>query len=50
MFLLLASVAVVLLFVLVIWPAIWSGDATRRGDARQVLEMILTAFGRRPLD
>jgi hypothetical protein len=30
-------------------PAIWPSDPARRENARWVLTMILTAFGRRPV-
>jgi hypothetical protein len=42
------AVAVLVLF-LVATPAIWSKNPARRADAREVLRMILTAFGCRPV-
>ena len=44
------SVAVaVLVLLLVAMPAIWSKNSARRADAREVLRMILTAFGCGPV-
>lgn len=40
--------ALAILSVVIVGPAIWSRDATRREAACRVLGMILTAFGRRP--
>jgi hypothetical protein len=42
-----AIVAFVAVFV--VMPAIWSKNPDRRASATEVLRMILTAFGRRPL-
>jgi hypothetical protein len=38
------------LVLVVVVPAVWSSDETRREAACRVLRMILTAFGRRPVD
>jgi hypothetical protein len=35
------------LLLFVITPAIWSRDPKRRADAREVLRLLLSAFGRR---
>jgi hypothetical protein len=42
-----AIIAFIALFV--VMPAVWSKNADRRASAREVLRMILTAFGRRPV-
>lgn len=42
-----AIIAFIALFV--VMPAVWSKHADRRASALEVLRMILTAFGRRPV-
>jgi hypothetical protein len=42
-------IAVILALCIIVTPAIWSHDAVRRAAAQEVLRMILTAFGRRPV-
>jgi len=37
---------ILLVFFLVVAPAVWSKDPLRRADARKVLRIILDAFGR----
>lgn len=43
----LTTAAIVVALLVIVTPAIWSGDPRRRADAREILRMILTAFGRR---
>jgi len=43
-----SAIAVIFLaLMIIVVPAVWSSDAVRRADAREILRMILTAFGRR---
>jgi len=46
---LLATVIVSVALLIIVVPAVWSSDPARRADAREVLRMILTAFGRRKI-
>jgi hypothetical protein len=44
-----AVTVIVLILLIIVMPAIWSSDAVRRADAREILRMILAAFGRRQI-
>jgi hypothetical protein len=45
--LILPLITVTALLLYVVTPAIWSSDPKRRADAREVLRLLLSAFGRR---
>lgn len=45
----LVAAAIAFIAFFVVMPAVWSKDPDRRASARDVLRMILTAFGRRPV-
>jgi hypothetical protein len=40
-------IVVALVLLVLVLPAVWSSDPARRADAREILRMLLTAFGRR---
>jgi hypothetical protein len=47
--LILVAVIVVFITLFVVMPAVWSKNPDRRASDLEVLRMILTAFGRRPV-